>query len=201
MRVEILVFAGVDELDALAPLEVLRNAVGAGADMEVALVSLDGRRVTGSHGVTVEADGRVSDAADLLVVPGGGWNDRSPAGAMAEAAAGHLPHLLAAAHRRGATLAAVCTGGMLLAAAGLTRGRHAITHHEAVEELRAGGAIVVEARVVDDGDIITAGGVTSGLDLAFWLVERFCGATIADQVAATMEYERRGSAWQHDHER
>jgi transcriptional regulator GlxA family with amidase domain len=195
MRVEILVFAGVDELDALAPLEVLRNAANAGADMEVALVSLDGGRVTGSHGVTVDTDGPVSDTADLLVVPGGGWNDRSAAGARAEAAAGQLPQLLAAANQRGATLAAVCTGGMLLAAAGLTRGRHATTHHEAMEELRASGAIVVEARVVDDGDIITAGGVTSGLDLALWLVERFFGAKLAGQVAATMEYERRGSVW------
>jgi transcriptional regulator GlxA family with amidase domain len=86
---------------------------------------------------------------------------------------------------------------MLLAAAGLTKGRPAITHHSAVEDLRATGAIVIKARVVDDGDIVTAGGVTSGLDLALWLVERYFGSPLADGVARAMEHERRGPIWLH----
>jgi transcriptional regulator GlxA family with amidase domain len=61
----------------------------------------------------------------------------------------------------------------------------------AIDDLRASGAVVVDARVVDDGDIITAGGVTSGIDLALLIVERQAGREIADRVAREIEYERR----------
>jgi transcriptional regulator GlxA family with amidase domain len=84
---------------------------------------------------------------------------------------------------------------MLATAAGLTQGRPAITHHGAVDDLRASGAQVVEARVVDDGDLVTAGGVTSGIDLALWLVERHFGAELADAVAAEIEHPRHGEVW------
>jgi transcriptional regulator GlxA family with amidase domain len=80
---------------------------------------------------------------------------------------------------------------MLLAEAGLTDGRHATTHDGALDDLRASGADVVDARVVDDGDILTAGGVTSGLDLALYLVEREAWSEVADRVAKELEYERR----------
>ncbi|MBV9849587.1 MAG: hypothetical protein JO250_07855 [Armatimonadetes bacterium] len=64
-----------------------------------------------------------------------------------------------------------------------------------MEDLRASGTNVVQARVVDDGNILTAGGVTSGLDLALWLVERFCGPALALAVEQNLEYERRGVVW------
>jgi transcriptional regulator GlxA family with amidase domain len=64
-----------------------------------------------------------------------------------------------------------------------------------VEELRAAGARVVEARVVDDGDLVTAGGVTAGIDLALWLVERHFGAELATAVATEMEHTRQGEVW------
>ncbi len=102
---------------------------------------------------------------------------------------------MASLHEGGTTVAAVCTGGMLLSAAGLVRGRRAVTHHGALDELRENGAKVLpEARVVDDGDIVTAGGVTSGIDLALHLVERGWGMQLAEKVAEEMEYERRGRA-------
>jgi transcriptional regulator GlxA family with amidase domain len=197
MRVAVVVFQGFDELDAIGPLEVLRNAATGGADLEVALVSLDGAaEVTGSHGLRVRPDGRLDpDRTDLLVVPGGGWNDRASQGAWAEAERGELPAAIAAGHRAGAQVATVCTGAMLATAAGLTRGRPAITHRGAVDDLRASGAQVVEARVVDDGDLVTAGGVTSGIDLALWLVERHFGTELAEAVAAEMEHPRQGEVW------
>jgi transcriptional regulator GlxA family with amidase domain len=86
----------------------------------------------------------------------------------------------------------VCTGGMVLSAAGLLRGRPAITHQGAVEELREQGANVIDERVVDDGDIVTAGGVLSGIDLALWIVERELGREVADTVMREMEYQRTG---------
>jgi transcriptional regulator GlxA family with amidase domain len=198
VRIAVVVFDGFDELDAIGPLEVLRNAAAMGdAELSVDLVTLDGAAaVTGSHGLRVRPDGRLDpDRTDLLVVPGGGWNDRAPKGAWAEAERGELPAAIAAAHRAGAVVATVCTGAMLATAAGLTRGRPAVTHHDAVEELRTSGAEVVEARVVDDGDLVTAGGVTSGIDLALWLVERQFGTELAGAVAAEIEHPRHGEVW------
>jgi transcriptional regulator GlxA family with amidase domain len=191
--VEVVVFDGFDELDAIGPHEVLVNASQLGADLRVRLVTLEpAEEVVGSHGLRVRPDGVLEGATDLVVVPGGGWNDRAERGAWAEAQRGALPEAIARLQAGGSTVAAICTGGMLLSAAGLLRGRPATTHHGAVEELREAGAEVVEARVVDDGDIVTAGGVTSGIDLGLWLVEREFGKELADKVATEMEYERRG---------
>jgi len=195
MRIEILVFPGVDELDVLGPFEVFRGAEEAGADIRTQLVSLDGdQHIKASYGLTFDVDGAVgSDGrADLLVIPGGGWVKRATHGAWAEFHRGLIPAAILDAHRSGTILASVCTGAMLIAAAGLLRNRSATTHHAAIEELRASGAEIVSARIVDDGDIITAGGVTSGIDLALYIVERFVGKDMADGIASNLEHERRG---------
>jgi transcriptional regulator GlxA family with amidase domain len=131
----------------------------------------------------------------VVIVAGGGWNSRAPQGVRVEVASGIIPAALARLHAKGVVVATVCTGAMLAAAAGLTTGRPATTHHGAIADLRASGAEIIEARVVDDGDLISAGGVTSGLDLALWLVERYFGEEIERAVEATMEYERRGPIW------
>lgn len=191
LSIQIVVFDGFDELDAIGPYEVLETAEDAGAKVDVELVTLGGTRsVTASHGLTVASQGALSDHADVLLIPGGGWNDRAVAGAWAEVQSGDLPDAVRAAHERGAVVASVCTGAMLLEAAGLLDGKRATTHHGAIEDLRASGAEAVDARVVDEGDVVTAAGVTAGLDLGVWLVERFWGADLADEVAAAMEYER-----------
>jgi len=195
MRIEILLFEGFDELDAIGPYEVFQQAAQAGADLQASLVTADDRaEVQASHGLRVRAQGRLNPTAppDWLVIPGGGWNNRAPQGVWAEAKLGTLSEIVAQAHRAGARLASVCTGAMLLAASGLMRGREVVTHHSAIEDLRAAGAKVVSARVVDDGDLVTAGGVTSGLDLALWLVERLAGADIASRVEDVLEYRRQG---------
>lgn len=189
MLMEIVVFPGVDELDALGPM---------GADFQTRLVSLDGaEQVKGAYGLRFSVDGHLGSAGrlDLLLIPGGGWVARSTQGAWAEAQRGAIRAALATANKAGTILASVCTGAMLIAAAGLLRGRHAVTHQGALEDLRASGANVVPARVVDDGDILTSGGATSGIDLAVHLVERFAGAKVAEQVAKELEYERRGPAY------
>jgi transcriptional regulator GlxA family with amidase domain len=198
MKAQIILFNGFDELDAVAPFEVLQSAASAGADIQVQFVTLDGaEEVTAAHGLRVRPDAQLelSGRPDILVVPGGNWNSRAFQGAWAEAQRGEVPAMIARMHQASATIAAVCTGSMLVAAAGLLTGRPAITHHQAVEELRATGAEVVQARVVDDGDIITAGGITSGLDLALWLVERYVDAQTAHILERQLEYERRGTVW------
>jgi transcriptional regulator GlxA family with amidase domain len=195
MRIDVVLYPGFDELDALGPFEVLSNAALADPAARVELVALTGAgAVAGSHGAEVRAARALAapGETDLVVVPGGGWNDRSTAGAWSQVQEGALPRALAALHGAGATIASVCTGGMILAAAGLLDARPATTHHRALDELRAAGADVVDARVVDDGDIVTCGGVTSGLDLALHLAERLFGERVAAIVAREMEHERVG---------
>lgn len=197
MKIEVLLYDGCDELDVIGPYEVLEAVGAATGRFEVRLVALAGTEsVTGSHGARIQAHAALSEAPDVLIVPGGGWNDRRPQGARAEVARGELPRAIAERRAAGATVASVCTGAMVVAAAGLLRGRPAITHHAAIEDLRAAGATVVaEARVVDDGDLLSAGGVTSGIDLALWIVERELGADAATAAARELEYERTGTVW------
>ncbi len=190
MRIEIVVFDGLDELDALGPFEVLRHGRRAGAPIDCALVTLEGARdVVGAAGLRFGAEGALGKP-DWLVVPGGGWMDRAEKGAWGEARRGALPRAIAAAHARGAKVASVCTGAMLVAAAGLLRGRPATTHHSAHAELAEIGSELVVARVVDDGDVVTAGGITSGLDLGLRLLERVAGTELAQGVAREMEIVR-----------
>jgi transcriptional regulator GlxA family with amidase domain len=199
MRCEVLLYDGFDELDALAPWEVLSEVARAREDVEAAQVSVDGDApVRASHGALITPHRALSEQIDLLVVPGGGWNDRSRSGAWSEVERGVLPEAIRTRHENGAVVASVCTGAMLLAAAGLLTGRPAITHHGAIDDLEAAGAKVVHARVVDDGDVVTAGGVTSGLDLVLHLVERFFGAPLALAAERELEYERRGTVWRAD---
>lgn len=196
--VAILLYEGFDELDAVGPYEVFETAADFGADCGVRLVALDDREtVTASHGLEVAVEGAFdpdASAADLLVVPGGGWSDPSKPGAGMEAEKGDVPEAVASFAAAGGTVAGVCTGGMLLARAGLLDGRPAVTHHTALSDLEAAGADVREARFVDDGGVLTAGGVTSGIDLALHLVEREFGGDVADRVAANIEYDRRETA-------
>jgi transcriptional regulator GlxA family with amidase domain len=197
VKIAIVIFDGFDELDAVGPYEVLQNAVRAGIDATVELVTREpAETVTASHGLELRPQGVLDDSYDLVIVPGGGWADRSPVGVRGERESGELPAELRRAHERGAVMASVCTGTMLLSAAGITRGRPATTHHTALEALRDEGAEVVEDRVVDDGDLVTSGGVTSGLDMALWLIEREWGAELADGIARAMEHHRVGSVAQ-----
>jgi len=193
VHVAIVVFEGFDAMDAIGPFEVFGHARGE-TGLEVGLYAREPGDIVSSHGLRVEPDGRLADLEgppDVLIVPGGGYNDRAEAGVRAQLA-GPLPERVAEYHAAGTLVASVCTGAMVLAAAGLTDGRPAVTHHGALADLRESGAAVREARVVDDGDLVTAGGITAGIDLALHLLERLVGAEVAESVADTMEYERRG---------
>ncbi|MET9956907.1 DJ-1/PfpI family protein [Streptomyces sp. NPDC006339] len=198
LRVHVVLFDGVEELDLAAPYEVL-SASDHFTDrtVDVRYVALDGpRTVTAAFGTTLRADHAwAPEQADLLVVPGGGYARREDPGVWAEIQRGALPRALARAPRPGLTISGLCTGVMLLAAGGLTRGRPCTTHHRAEADLVRQGGVVKNARVVDDGDLVTAGGVTSGLDLALWLVRRELGVDAALGLEGMLEYEARGTVW------
>jgi transcriptional regulator GlxA family with amidase domain len=182
VKVDIVAFEGMDELDAVGPLEVLRRA-----KFDVKLVGFV-PQVTCAYGLSIMLDSHPRDDAEVVIFPGGGWVSRASKGARAEVDAGRWVALIEDAQSRGAVLASVCTGAMILAAAGVLKGRRANTHHDAWADLEAAGAMLVKQRVVDDGDLITAGGVTSGIDLGLHLVERFQSAEAANAIADTLEY-------------
>jgi transcriptional regulator GlxA family with amidase domain len=192
MRTEILIYDGFDELDAFGPYEVLAEA-----GFDVALVTHPATdRVVTARGAIVVPHRQLSYRAELLVVPGGGWTRRPPKGAWAEVQRGVLPPVIAQRHAAGARIASVCTGAFLVAAGGLLEGRPAITHWEDVDDLeRMGIRVIRDARVVDDGDIISAGGVTSGLDLALWIVEQEKGREAAADIAVEIEHRRDERIW------
>jgi transcriptional regulator GlxA family with amidase domain len=147
-----------------------------------------------AHGLTIQV-GAVFDLADkpdLLLVPGGGWIDRSAQGAWSEAKKGIILECLKACAASGVILAAVCTGSLLLAKAGLLKNLPATTNSAVVEEFTNLGAKYVSTRVVDTGNIITAAGITSSIDLGIWLVERFASQDEAISISKRLEFERRG---------
>ena len=193
MHAEILLFDGFDELDAMGPWEVLAGVAAVRDDVTARLVTLEGaREVRADHGAVVRAHGALSERPDVLLVPGGGWFDRTTEdGAWAEAGRGDIPRAIAERHAAGSLVASVCTGALLLAHAGVLRGRRATTNRGALDDLRGfEGVEVVDARVVDDGDVVTAGGPVCGIDLALALVGRFGGAAMAEAAATEIHYER-----------
>lgn len=198
LRVQIVMFDGVEELDWAAPFEVFSGAALMGGLIDTVLVALDGpRKIVGSYGAEVTvANGWSPQSADVIVVPGGGYRRQDLPGVEAEITRGELPRALAAARRRGLTIASVCTGAMILSAAGITKNRPCTTHSGAQDDLAAQGGQVIDARVVDDGDLVTAGGITSGLELGMWLVRRELGADRAVHLEHMLEYQPRGTVWQ-----
>jgi putative intracellular protease/amidase len=181
-----LVFDGFDDLDTVGPLEVLSNA---GFAPTLVRPSGTSTAIGSAHGLRLIVDDQLTlDAApQLLLIPGGGWLDGKD-GVRAQTET-ELPALLATLYERGTVLASVCTGAMLLAAAGLVRGRPAITNRNALTDLEAAGADVrADARVVDAGGIVTGGGPGAGLDLALRLVARFRGDKVAAAIAAGIEH-------------
>ena len=181
-----------------------------GGELGVELVSAEGPRPvrTGSRGLVLQATAALDpDKAGFVIVPGAsGPIDGDPDDGvetipvlLARVGETALIPLIARAFANPAvTVATVCGGSLALAMAGLLQGRNAVTHVLGNDVLDATGVTVIPARVVDDGDLITAGGVTSGLDLALYLLERQYGSRIALAVEALFEYERRGTVWTRD---
>ncbi|MCI3952474.1 MAG: ThiJ/PfpI domain protein [Burkholderiales bacterium] len=133
--------------------------------------------------VTADAVGKPLAGYDLLVVPGG----------MGTRTLQHDRNFIdwLKGAERVQYKASVCTGALLLGAAGYLEGRRATTHPGALEELKPYCARVVTDRVVDEGNVLTAGGVTAGIDLGLHLVERFAGAEARTRVAKQMDYPYR----------
>jgi transcriptional regulator GlxA family with amidase domain len=207
MHAQIVLFDGFDPLDVIAPFEVL--AFGSdvlGGELIVELVSAEGPRevTSGTLGLSLKATGQLDPSKPgYIVVPGAvgpveGDPDEVDTIPVLLARFGEttaVPLIRQALDNPGITVATVCGGSLALAMAGLIDGRHANTHHLGVDVLEATGAIPIAARVVDDGDLISAGGVTSGLDLALYLLRRSYGPQVALAVEDMFAFESRGTVW------
>ncbi|MER5550977.1 DJ-1/PfpI family protein [Streptomyces sp. NPDC002793] len=219
MHAQIVLFDGFDPLDVIAPYEVLyAGGTASGGLVSVELVSAEGPRevVSGTGALPLRATAALDPArAGLILVPGasglvgepdeaadqdlgaGQWRqDEFIPVLLGRTLTTRLPSLLKAAmDNPEVTVAAVCGGSLVLAMAGLLEGRHATTHHMGADLLDATGVHAVRARVVDDGDVVTGAGVTSGLDLALHLLDREVGPRIAHAVENLFAHERRGIVW------
>ena len=190
ITIQVLIYEGFELTDALAPFDAWKIAGHLGASIETRLVALnDALEVTALDGVRVQRTALFSPFADLLVVPG----------APAVVRSGQLPagmaSLLTAWRSAHKTLVTVCTGAVIAARAGVLTGRNVNTHHTSHELIQKLGANLVKARVVDDGDVISSAGVTSGIDLALHVIERYAGPHLALATEEVLEYERRGTVW------
>ena len=208
MRAQIVLFNGFDPLDAIAPYEVLlAGGMVSDESVEVELVSAEGARVvpSGLGPLSLHASGQLRPGhADLIVLPGAigrlteeaGSADHSIPAILRRTLETDLPALLKEAlDRPGLTVATVCGGSMVLAMAELIEGRPATSHHLGLDVLQATGTLPIDARIVDDGNLVSSGNVTSGLDLGLYLLERELGPRVALAVERLIGHERRGTVW------
>ncbi|MEZ5276042.1 MAG: DJ-1/PfpI family protein [Opitutaceae bacterium] len=171
----IIVGNGVEELEAVAPIDVLRRA---GIQVTVASIT-DSRRLTGRNGIVLEADmllSEVSGSFDAIVIPGG-------PGVKEVRAESRVIELLKTQAESGRLVAAICAAPTVLLDAGLLTGRRYTAHFGVADELPE---IIEDAPVVIDGNIVTSRGAGTALDFGLTLVELLESEFTADQVATSI---------------
>jgi putative intracellular protease/amidase len=181
MQIAALVFDAITPLDIVGPIEVLARMPGA----EIVIVAKQRGPVRDPRThwtLTAEASITEVPGPDVLVLPGG-------AGVRPLCADESILEWLRGAHGTTSWTTSVCTGSLLLGAAGLLRGLTATTHWASRELLEQFGARYVEERVVQQGRIITSAGVSSGIDMALTLVAKMAGDDIAKGIQLSIEYD------------
>ena len=189
MKAQVVLFDGFDPLDAIGPYETL-TAGG----VQTELVTVEGAREVpaGLNLLSLKATARLDPGTDLVIVPGAAALQDEEVFALLSAGAATLAPALKDTK---AIIATVCGGSLLLGIAGLIKGRNATTNHLGLHALESMGVNAVRARIVDDGDLVTAAGVSSGVDLGLYLIDRELGAQQALEVEELFAHERRGTAW------
>lgn len=179
MNIGVLIFAGMDQIDFTGPFEVFSRIPGA----KIHVIAKARTPIRDYHGLILTPDAALAEAPrlDLLHVPGGPGQqdlmDDEP-----------VLSFIRRQFDSGGYIFSVCTGALLCGAAGILRGRRATTHWAAFDLLPFFGAIPVDSRVVVDGELISAAGVTAGIDGALTLVSLLCGDELAQRIQLSMEY-------------
>jgi transcriptional regulator GlxA family with amidase domain len=190
LRVAVVLYPKVEPID-LAVVGVLSMAKRVTEQLEYFTVAEHGGTVELQNGLTVQVDYSFERAprADVIIVTGGpGWTE--------QVANPRMHAFLKERAESGDVVASVCTGALVLGAAGLLDGKQATTKYQVVppEEnplhvlAESFGARTTPALVVDEGAIVTGGGVTLGIDTTLYLLERFLGENVANETARIMEY-------------
>lgn len=180
-RIAILIFDELTALDAIGPYEVLSRIPG----VELRFVAKEpGTKRTDTGALGIAADLALGDLVDpdVVLVPGGRGN--RPLLEDAE-----VLGWLRTAHEGTTWTTSVCTGALVLAAAGILDGRRATTHWAYMERLAELGAKPVSERVVEDGKIMSAAGVSAGIDMALTLAARMAGEAVAQAIQLGIEYD------------
>jgi len=183
----IVLFPDFEDLDAIGPKEALTMfAKFGGGDWQVVLISEDGGPVTSFLGTRFMVDHSYENSPplDVILIPGG----------MGTRKEMNNPAHIAFVQRQGANceyVTSVCTGALVLHKAGFLEGRRATTHWGAIAELKALGGdttVVDDERWVHDGNVITAAGVSAGIDMALYLISLLKDPATAQRVQQMMEY-------------
>jgi transcriptional regulator GlxA family with amidase domain len=183
--IAILLFEDVEELDFAGPWEVFRVAQGEDPTFDVYTVAEHLEPIRCANGLRVLADRTLADAGrpDVLVVPGGqGTRTTAPA----------IVPWIAEADRTTTWTTSVCTGSFLLAAAGITAGKRVTTYHTEIASLAARGdtgEVLAGERWVQDGKVVTAAGVSAGIDMSLWLLGELRSPEFSRQVRDWIEYD------------
>jgi transcriptional regulator GlxA family with amidase domain len=179
-QIAIVIYPGYTALDALGPYHVLAQTPG----YRTIVVSETGGPVSDGGRLVVNAQASLAEvpAPDVVVVAGG-----VPAIEMARSG-GPIVDWLATVRDTASWLTSVCTGSLLLGAAGILDGIEATSHWFTLEALRSYGAVPVERRVVEVGKVITAAGVSAGIDMALLLETRLASTHVAQMIQLDMEY-------------
>jgi putative intracellular protease/amidase len=181
MEIAFLLYDGFTALDAVGPYEVLSRLPGA----EVKFVAGEaGPKTTETHSLSIVADYSLDDVTEpeILVVPGGFGTRR-----LLEDQ--ELMDWLRGAHEKTTWTTSVCTGSLLLGAAGILEGLRATSHWAVIDRLADFGAIPTRERVVEEGKVVTAAGVSSGIDMGLRLAERIGGEDLAKGIQLGIEYD------------
>jgi putative intracellular protease/amidase len=182
MKIAILIYDGFTALDAIGPYEVLSCLPGAQVDF----VSIErGPKRAHTNFLSIVADFTLEEIQDpdIIVVSGG------TSGTMAAAADQRILSWIRKAHETSKWTTSVCTGALILGAAGILKGLKATTHWYAKDLLSQFGAEYVPKRVVQQGKIITAAGVSSGIDMALHLAKEIGGKELAETIQLIIEYD------------
>ncbi len=179
LQIGILVFPSVQQLDLTGPYDVFASIPGA----KVHLIWKDRSAITSATGLVLAPTMTFAEcpALDVLCVPGG-----SGINALLQDA--EVLGFLRAQAARARYVSSVCTGALVLGAAGLLKGRHATTHWASHDLLARFGAIPTRGRVVRDGNLFTAGGVTAGIDFGLTIVAELLGEAQAQMIQLGHEY-------------
>jgi len=190
LHMQIAVFNGFDEIDVFGPYEMLSVP---GIEVELATVEPT-TAIRSMRGIVIEPRATLTPC-DGIIVPGGGWGNHADAGTWGEVQRGDLPNRLIELAPSLPWLASVCSGGMILASAGLLADRPATTNPGCFEDFSPLVGEVIQERVVDDGDRLTSGALFCGNDLGLWIIERELGTAAADRASADKAYIRQGRVW------